>query len=295
MSRYVDEIRANEAIRPSYADPSLAAAASDRTFSYVGRNSQGALYYKVTSPDVGDTSEIVRVQLPTHPQAGVAHNFLYVLPVEPGLKKTYGDGMATMESLDAEDKYDLTIIEPSFASDPWYADNPDDSRVKYETFMDTQLLPWVKANFAVSGTEQNWLLGFSKSGVGGEDLILRHPDLFSLVASWDFPADISRFNQFGLSSANSYGTEANFEANYQLTRAFVDAHKAPFLTKNRIWIGGADTFRTDLADYSSLLTSERIPHTVDPARRLAHRWDSGWVSSALGALYQDSLKLPSAS
>ena len=45
------------------------------------------------------------------------------------------------------------------------------------------------------------------------------------------------------SSADVYGTNANFQANYQLTSSFLDAHKAPFLNSNRIWIGGFDVFQ----------------------------------------------------
>ena len=84
--------------------------------------------------------------------------------------------------------------------------------------MTSELEPWVKANLATSGSEQNWLIGFSKSGIGGQDLLLKHPDLFTLAASWDFPADMSSYDQFGGSSASSYGTDANFQANYRLTR-----------------------------------------------------------------------------
>src|SRR5262249_55007776 len=161
----------------------------------------------------------VRVLSPTHPAAGVAHNFLYLLPVEAGLGTIYGDGMATLGALDAQDNYNLTIIEPSFAIEPWYANNPVNANVQYETFMTAELRPWAKANLSTSGSEQHWLMGFSKSGIGGEDLILKHPDLFSLVASWDFPADMSNYTQYG--AYPSYGTQANFAANYQLTRAFV--------------------------------------------------------------------------
>ena len=150
----------------------------------------------------------------------------------------FGDGIDTMLALDAQDQYNLTIIEPTFSIDPWYANNPNDANLQYETFMTTELEPWVQANLSTTGTEQNWLIGFSKSGIGAQDLILKHPDLFQLAASWDFPADMSSYDQFGSSSANNYGTDANFQANYRLTAAFLDAHKSPFLTNNRIWIGG---------------------------------------------------------
>ena len=86
------------------------------------------------------------------------------------------------------------------------------------------------------------MIGFSKSGIGAEDLILKHPDLFTLAAAWDFPADMSSYDEYGRTRTANYGTDANFQANYRLTQAFVDAHKAPFLTNNRIWIGGYNAF-----------------------------------------------------
>ena len=102
-----------------------------------------------------------------------------------------------MAALDAEDEYNLTIIEPTFAIDPWYANNPNDANLQYETFMTTDLEPWVKANLSTTGSEQNWLIGFSKSGLGAQDLILKHPNLFQLAASWDFPADMTSYDQLG--------------------------------------------------------------------------------------------------
>jgi hypothetical protein len=256
---------------------------------YLSTDANGVDSYDVLSANNGYGAQVLRVLRPTHPAAGVAHNFLFVLPVEPGLGTTYGDGLATMETADVEDQYNLTIIEPSFAIDPWYANNPNDPNLQYETFMTNELVPWVKANLATTGTEQDWLIGFSKSGIGGQDLILKHPDLFNLAASWDFPADMSTYDQFGSSSSSAYGTQANFAANYELTGPFTAARKAPFLSKNRIWIGGYDIFQQDVSDYDALLTSEGMVHTDGPSQLLDHRWDSGWVPQAVAALYQDSL------
>jgi hypothetical protein len=220
----------------------------------------------------------------------VPHNFLYVLPVEAGLNTVYGDGMATLAGLDAQDQYNLTIVEPTFGIEPWYADNPNDSTLRYDTFMTDDLVPWVTQNLSTTGHEQNWLLGFSKSGIGGQDLILNHPDVFTLAATWDFPADMSYYGQFN-GSADQYGTDANFQTNYRLTPIFLEAHKLPFVTSNRIWIGGYQAFQTDMSDYDALLSSEGIPHTTEPPTVMAHRWDSGWVPIALAALRQDSQSL----
>jgi hypothetical protein len=259
---------------------------------YLSTDANGVEYYDVISANNGPGPQVLRVLRPKNPAVGVPHRFLYVLPVEPGLGTTYGDGMQVMEGLDAQDQYNLTIIEPSFGIDPWYADNPNDPNLQYDTFMSQELVPWVQKNLATTGTEQNWLIGFSKSGYGAQDLILRHPDLFTLAASWDFPADMGSYNQLGSSPAANYGTDANFQANYRLSSSFLDAHKTPFLTNNRIWIGSYQLFPTDVADYDTLLTSEGIQHTTEPPTNMPHDWGGGWVPLALAALSQDSAKLP---
>ena len=131
--------------------------------TYMSTDSNGIQSYQVISSDNGYGPQIVRVLKPTNPAQGVSHNFLFVLPVEPGLGTTYGDGMQTLLGLNAQNQYNLTIIEPTFTVDPWYADNPTDPNVQYETFMTQDLVPWVEKNLATTGTEQNWLIGFSVS------------------------------------------------------------------------------------------------------------------------------------
>ena len=258
--------------------------------SYVSTDAQGFRSYSVISADNGYGPQTLRVLTPAHPASGVSHNFLIVLPVEAGLGSTFGDGLATLQGLDAQDKYNLTIVEPTFAIDPWYADNPTHSHLQYETFLTQELVPWIKQNLATTGREQVWLIGFSKSGIGGQDLILKHPGVFTLAASWDAPFGMSSYDQFGGDSAANYGTDANFQANYRLTEAFVQAHRAPFLTSNRIWTGGYGLYQTDDSGYNALLTAEHIAHSTETPQPMAHRWDSGWVPIALAALHQDSVR-----
>ena len=257
--------------------------------SYGSTDSNGIKYYNVISANNGDGPQTLRVLTPTSPAAGVAHNFLIVLPVEAGLGDNFGDGLATLQSLNAQNQYNLTIVEPTFAIDSWDANNPNDPRLQYETFLTQELVPWIKQNLATTGHEQTWLIGFSKSGLGAQDLILKHPDLFTLAASWDFPADMATYDGLGSDPAANYGTDANYQANYRLTQAFVDQYKAPFLNSNRIWIGSYSLYQTDVSDYDVLLTSEGIAHSTETPQYIAHRWDSGWMPIAMAALYQDSL------
>ena len=83
--------------------------------SYHSTDAQGVKSYDVLSTNNGYGPQTLRVLAPTNPAAGVAHNFLIVLPVQSGEQNTYGDGLTTLEGIDAQDQYNLTIIEPSFA------------------------------------------------------------------------------------------------------------------------------------------------------------------------------------
>jgi S-formylglutathione hydrolase FrmB len=230
---------------------------------------------------------------PDNPASGVAHNFLYVLPVEPEGGTLFGDGLEALRRLNVHNQYNVTLIAPSFPIDPWYADHPTDPNYKFESFMSLEIQPWVTANLASSGSEQHWLLGFSKSGIGGLDLLFKHPDLFTLGAFWDFPASsMTAYDHFGSSSANNYGTDENFQANYRLTSTFVDRYKTPFLIHNRIWISGYHAFQQDVIDFDTLLTATGIAHTFGaPDPNPPHTWDGGWVPQAVEGLYQNSIDL----
>ena len=164
---------------------------------YLSTDASGVQTYQVTSPDNGPGPQDLRILQPSNPAPGVAHNFLYVLPVAPG----DDGGLEVIQSLNLQNQYNLTVIEPSFSINPWYADNPLDPNLQEDTFMAMDLQPWVKANLSTTGTEQHWLIGFSKSGIGAQTLILRHPDKFTLAASWDFPADMSAYDEYGDNSS----------------------------------------------------------------------------------------------
>jgi hypothetical protein len=281
------------------AETAIISASDGPSFSYAGFEANylstdvyGVESYLMNSAYNASGDHVLRVLRPNNPVSGVAHNFLYVLPVEPEGSSNFGDGLTTLRELNAHNQYNVTLIAPSFPIDPWYADHATNSNYKFESFMCLELQPWVTAILASTGYEQHWLLGFSKSGFGGIDLLLKHPDLFTLGAFWDFPATgFTMFDQFGSSSAANYGTDANFQANYRLTPAFVQTYEQPFLIDNRIWISGYQAYQQDLTDFDALLTATGIAHTLATPVLRVHSWDSGWVPLAVGGLYQNSLNL----
>jgi hypothetical protein len=258
---------------------------------HVSDDSNGIATYSVISATNSGGPHFLRVLRPSRPSQKVPHNFLIALPVEERLKSVYGDALHTLQSLDAQNKYNITIIEPSFGIQPWYADNPEEPDVRYETFMTRELMPWVRATLAMTGDEQSWLIGFSKSGLGGQALLMKHPDLFDLGASWDFPADMSAHDEYDLSSAACYGTDANFQANYRLTSQFVDARRTPFLQNCRIWIGHGPIFMSNVSKYESILAAAGVRYARGAKLDGPHRWDGGWLPVALAALQKCSIEL----
>lgn len=255
---------------------------------YLSTDGNGVETYDELSPMNNHGPQLIKVLRPSNPTPGVPHNIIYTLPVTAGTDTGFGDGLATLQALNAQNQYNLTIVEPLFGVEPWYADNSNDPYARQESYMTTELVPWAEANLRTSGTEQNWLIGFSKSGIGSMDLFLKHPDIFSLEAAWDWPADNSSYSDYGVSSENSYGTDANFQDNYRLTMSFMKAHEAPLLAHPRIWIGGYAAFYNDVTDFNSALTGLNVPFMAETPTSTVHRWDSGWVPSALAALAQMS-------
>lgn len=270
----------------SYAD-NWTGGDADFEAHYLSTDANGVKSYNMISAYNGYGPHVLRVLEPTNPTPNVAHNIIYVLPVEEEGYTTYGDGLETLRQLNAHNQYNLTIVAPQFHVKPWYADHPTDANIKYESFMAIDLAPWVNDILETTGNEQHWLLGFSKSGMGSMSLIFKHPDLFTLAAVWDFPANMSTYDQYD--SAANYGTNNNFLTNYRLTSGFLEARKSNFLINNRIWISGFNVFHTDISDFDALLTSKNIVHTLADQQDRAHNWNSGWVPLALSGLYQNSL------
>jgi hypothetical protein len=270
--------------------------ASDQPlFAYQGTDANGAQLYDVTWNIQGSHPFAVRVLVPTDPSPAYPHSFLYALPVESGLSGyLLGSGLNELESLNVENQYNATIIEPIFPDFSWYADNPNDATMDYETFVADILPQWVDSHFSTTGDEKNLLIGFSKSGYGDLDLLLKHPETFDAAAAFDLPADMPSYGGSGSSSGDNYGTQANFQNNYELDQSFIDTYKAPFTTQDRIWISKGPLFGTDVADFNKLLNSEGVMHTLSTTETGdAHSWTGGWVANAVAGLYGLEQKLNS--
>jgi S-formylglutathione hydrolase FrmB len=262
-------------------------AAAQQTIS-VGSptiDANGVKSYPVTSAYQGSQQQTIRVLEPTNPVSGKPRRLLYVLPVEAGvtnLSSTWSDGLEELRLLNVPNRFNMTLIAPSFNYEPWYGDNVNDPTARMESFIIQDLIPFGDRFAQSSATPQRFLIGFSKSGNGVLFLILRHPDVFTAAAAWDSPAQLDDLSAFSALPMN-FGTQANF--NLYNIPALVLSNGQPFKLKNRLWISGDQAdWTADMDLLHEQLSAASIPHTWVQGGVRDHSWDSGWLDGAVTAL-----------
>jgi hypothetical protein len=271
-------------IRPSSSGPMKVGAPTV--------NAKGVKSYLVTSVFQGPQPLTVRVLEPTNPAPGKPHRLLYVLPVQPGLSdlsSALSDGLEELRLLDVPNRFNMTLIAPSFSYQPWYGDNVNNPQERMESFIIEDLIPFGDSFAKGADTPQRLAIGFSKSGNGVLYLILRHPNVFSAVAAWDCPAQLDELGSDpGL--LMNFGTQANFDL-YNI-RSLVNSSRKDFTQQKRLWISGdGSTFTPDMRQLHNQLIGAAIPHSylaAGPPFR-AHSWNSGWLEGAITGLDAISL------
>lgn len=248
-------------------------------------DANGVKYFPVKSVYQGWQQQIVRVLEPTHPAPGKPPRQLYVLPVDAGvdtLSSQWGDGLEQLRLLDVPNRFNMTLIAPSFNYEPWYGDNVNDPDRRMESFVVRDLVPFGDQFAPKGAAPQRLLIGFSKSGNGVLRLILRHPDIFRAAAAWDAPAETQSLSRFKLLSVN-FGTQANFEL-YNIPN-LVKEKAAIFRQQNRLWISGDQCMWTaDMDQLNDQLTEAGIPHLWVAGPIRVHSWHSGWMEGAAAGL-----------
>ncbi len=245
-------------------------------------DANGVKYFPVTSVYQGSQQQIIRVLEPTNPAPGKPRRFLYVLPVDPGvdtLSSAWSDGLEELRLLDVQDRFNMTLIAPSFNYEPWYGDNVLDPTKRMESFIIDNLVPFGDTFAQGTTPPQRYLIGFSKSGNGVLFLILRHPGVFGAAAAWDSPAQLSDLSAFdGL--PDNFGTQANLNT-YNIP-ALISSHAQPFQQQNRLWVSGDQAAWTaDMIQLNGQLTAAGIPHTWIQGGVRVHSWGSGWLDGAV--------------
>jgi hypothetical protein len=274
-----------------------AGSSSPSVFSAVHSSTagDGTQTWTVTSRYNGPSTSVLRILPPSSPNTSYPHSFIYALPVEIGQDTTYGDPISVLgDDLAAHNTYNTTIVVPSFPIEPWYADNPANVQQNQESFM-LALASWLATSTFAAGGEKNYLIGFSKSGIGGQGLQFHRPDIWAKTASWDAPFMMTSYDgadvysgPVGGDPTDCYGSNANFTANYELSAANLATWIAGqnFTAVRRLWIGGWHDFQGDVAAYGPVLQGAGIKYdgswnTLDTS----HAWHDDWVAAALASMF----------
>jgi hypothetical protein len=224
----------------------------------------------------------VRVVVPDDVADGERLRVVYLLPVEAGRERRYGDGLETALEFDAANKFRVVLVAPSFAALPWYADHPTDAKLAQESYFLEDVVPLVEAKYPVVAERRGRLLcGFSKSGWGAWCLLLRHPDKFERAATWDAPLLMDAPGKYG--SGPIFGDAENF-AKYQITRLFEQrAGSVSDRSPPRLVLLGRGNFPDDVAIHERL-QKLNVPHVYRDDLKTKHVWSRDWLEPALELL-----------
>ena len=265
----------------------IVAVGSGYSFEVSSSGTSGGVTTYTTFSGINNTSDAgsqdMRVLPPDSPNTDYDHAFLWMLPVEPGQGTTFGDSIATIQDLNAHNNFNLTCIQPGFPINPWYGNNVDDPQTQQVTFL-LKLVEWANQNLATTGTEKHYLIGFSKSGFGGQTVFLQHQDIFSGVISWDTACDLQLMTDYGSDPDGSFGEQSQlddsilYDPNLTAWKALGDTG-----TVNRIQLAAGINLITPTSDYADRLTAAGIMNTYTFVETDVHSWapTPGWVEPAL--------------
>lgn len=269
---------ASPAYWPTYADIPGA------WFSEPTRDSSGFEVSTVTS-QYQRTANKVRVLLPDRLTPGKAYRVIYVLPVEAGDGRQFGDGLTTVKQLNSQNTQDVIFVAPNFSDIPWYEDHISNQQLWQETYFRTVVVPFIEHRYPVlAQPEGRLLLGYSKSGYGAFSMFLRHPDEFGRALAWDqgmVTMDLN--NPYG--PLPIAGSAQNFE-NYRVTTLLRQQASLLQGQPPRLFLMGvtADSTRLEQQALDQLMTDLGIRHVYTSRQYSAHLWNAGWMPQAIDLL-----------
>lgn len=231
----------------------------------------------------------IRVLLPDNYKKDRLYKVLYVLPVEPAFEQKYGYGLGLLQEMNAQNLYDIIIVQMGFEKEPWFGDHAVDPKTRQASYLKEYVVPFIEARYSTLGKPEGRLLfGFSKSGWGAFSLILTYPDYFGYAAAWDAPVLFTDFH-FGMQPV--YGTLE------QLTKyrpdLLIPRQKEYFQKKTRLVLTGENHWGKSIPapgggshtkETHRLLDKEGVKHIFNDSLSAPHRWDKTWMAPTLDAL-----------
>ncbi len=243
------------------------------------KDGEGFLVHEVRSPYQTGTT-LIRVLLPERLPKQRRYPVIFVLPVEAGSEKRYGDGLLEVKKCGLHNKVQAIFVAPTFSHLPWYADHPTRAEVRQESYFLKVVVPYIARTYPVQDARGRHLLGFSKSGWGAYSLLLRHPEEFGKAVAWDAPLFVDKPDRYGMGEI--FDTQANFER-YRIAK-LLEKQAQQFQREQRLILLGYGNFREQHAKAHSFMKRLGIEHLYQDGPARKHDWHSGWVVEGVNAL-----------
>lgn len=201
-------------------------------------------------------------------------NLIFVLPVEASKENyKFGNGFDECKKLIDCNKIsnNVIFIQPDYNRIPWYG-NHNSNRLIWQLEYTVDLIKNYRSRY-IDKNLKVYLLGFSKSGFGSMNLILKYPELINGVIIWDAPLSTKWNVKWGME--DSFGTESNFMNHYYLMRENGIDYK---VLKNKLLIiGGFDLFENQTIDFLKILDENGIKYIYDNTIKFKHEWNKDWI------------------
>jgi len=249
------------------------------SYEVKGPEEKGGLETYVVTSDYQEKPCPLYVLLPDKFDKTKRYKVLYILPaLGPGDK----EGVLEAKKRDLGNKFNVICVGPDFCSMPWYVDNPEKPRIRYDSYLPDVIVPFIDKTYPTTPEPEGRLLvGFSKSGMGAVSLLLRHPDVFGRAGSWDGCLMADNRPEF-------YGSKENF-AKYYIPNLL--AERAEMLRDKpaRIAVMGYFYMKRDADAARKLMEQLKIPHYFDNSVKREHEWPSGWLAPLVEVLMADDM------
>ncbi|MGM9868158.1 MAG: alpha/beta hydrolase [Sodaliphilus sp.] len=173
-------------------------------------------------------------------------------------------------------QYGVVMICPD-GQDSWYFDSPIDPTMQFETFISSELVAFVDANYRTfRSAKMRAITGLSMGGHGALWNGLRHPDVWGSIGSMSGGVDITKFTDRWHIKARL----GNYEENPERWQQHAVINLVPSIKpgQNIIIDDGADDFFYQVnCNLHQALLDAKIPHdfTIRPG---AHSWKY-WINS----------------
>lgn len=230
----------------------------------------------VYSSSMGKEIKNVVITPDTYTSNGNAYSVVYLLHGAGGDHKAWLGKAPGIKAY--ADQYNVILVCPDGHGTSWYFDSPIDSKMKYETYISSELVSQIDKTYrTLSNKEHRAISGYSMGGHGALYLAFKHLDVFGVAGSMSGGVDIRPF-PLGWEIAKRLGVYADNPDNWENNTVINLVHLLNGENLKFLFDCGVDDFFYDAnVRLHKKLVERRIPH--DYIERPGGHTNEYWANS----------------